>query len=402
MSQAHSSVPVHVPQNRVIDFDIFSPPGVETSYFDAWLSLKQQSLPNIVWTTANGGHWLAIGGREVRQLWEDHTKLSSEVLAVTPGLGEVMKFIPLQLDPPQHKDYRSAVTKGFAYSFLATIKPRIREVAQQLIAGIKNQRQCEFMSEFAEILPVHIFLTLINVPTEDRVRLKKLGAQLTRPDGSMTVEQLVQAADDYLRPYIEERMSSPGEDLISRIISHPIQGRAWNVDEVTRLSRNLLFGGLDTVVAMIGNAVVYLAENPKLQQQLRDNPAWIPDAADECIRRFPTVSVSRNVVEDVEIDGVVLKAGDVVYLPSIFHNLDDSCFDSPMQFQPQRKLPPTEHTTMGVGVHRCVGAALARTELIIFLEEWLSAIPEFRVNEQDQVVMRGGNVGTLVNVPLVW
>lgn len=394
--------PPHIPSDRVVDFDIFNPPGVEDDYFRAWLTLQSPEIPGLVWTTHNGGHWIATRGKIVRELWEDHEHLSNEVLAVTPGLGEVMQFIPLQLDRPDHKPFRAAVNSGFAFRFLTTLKPQITTVARELTEGLVDRGHCEFMSEYAEIFPVHIFLSMIDVPTSDRARLRELGKQLTRPDGSMTVEQLAQAADDYLRPYVEQRLTSPGDDLFSRILSTPVNGRAWTMEEAQRLCRNLLFGGLDTVVAMIGMITLHLARHPEHQRQLRDNPDLIPAATDEFIRRYPTVSVSRNLVTDLDVDGVTLKTGDIVYLPSVLHNLDPACFDAPEAVRFERRLSPMEHTTMGAGVHRCVGATLARMEISIFLEQWLSRMPEFRLDPDKSVRMKGGNVGTCTDVPLLW
>lgn len=396
------AIPAHVPQDRVVEFDIFNPPGVETDYFAAWQTLQGPEMPGLVWTTANGGHWIATQGELVRTLWADATKLSSECLAVTPGLGEVMQFIPLQQDPPEHGPFRMAVMKGLASRFVVALEPKVADVARDLIEGLRPRGGCEFVSDFAEILPLNIFLSLIDVPLEDRPRLRKLGVQLTRPDGSMTVEQLRDAADEYLRPFIEQRMADPADDLFSRILSEPIMGRPWTFAEAQRMCRNLLFGGLDTVAAMIGMVTLHLARHPQDQRLLRDRPDLIPAAADELMRRYPTVSVSRNAVADVDADGITIRKGDLVYLPSVLHNLDPACFDTPETVDYDRNLTPVRHTTMGVGPHRCVGAGLARMEVIVFLREWLAAMPAFTLDPARAVTMKGGNVGACTMLPLVW
>lgn len=393
-------VPAHVPADRVVDFDLFNPPGVEHDFFAAWKTLL--GGPGLVWTKANGGHWIAARGDVVRGLWADAERLSSECLAVTPGLGEVMQFIPLQQDGPEHKAFRMPVMKGLASRFVVALEPKVTEVARELIDGLRPQGHCDFVADFAEILPLNIFLTLIDVPLEDRPRLRQLGVQLTRPDGSMTVEQLKQAADDYLWPFIEKRMANPGDDLFSRILAEPVMGRPWTQDEARRMCRNLLFGGLDTVAAMIGMVALHLARHPADQQLLRDRPGLIPAAADELMRRYPTVAVSRNAVADVEVDGVTIRKGDLVYLPSVLHNLDPASFDAPEEVRFDRDLTPIRHTTMGVGVHRCVGAGLARMEVIVFLREWLAQMPEVSLDPAQPVTMKGGNVGACTALPLVW
>lgn len=393
-------VPAHVPADRVVDFDLFNPPGVEDDFFAAWKTLLDG--PGLVWSTANGGHWIGARGDVVRELWGDAERLSSECLAVTPGLGEVMQFIPLQQDGAEHKAFRMAVMKGMASRFVVALEPKVVEISRELIEGLRPKGHCDFVAEFAEIVPLNIFLTLIDVPLEDRPRLRELGVQLTRPDGSMTVEGLMQAADDYLWPFIQKRMAEPGDDLFSRILSEPVMGRAWTEDEARRMCRNLLFGGLDTVAAMFGMVALHLARHPEDQRLLRDNPDLIPAAADELMRRYPTVGVSRNAVADVEIDGVMIRKGDLVYLPSVLHNLDPASFDAPDAVNFDRDLTPIRHTTMGVGAHRCVGAGLARMEVIVFLREWLSQMPEFGLDPVQPVQMKGGNVGACTAIPLVW
>lgn len=393
-------VPAHIPAGRLVSFDIFNPPGVEEDYFAAWKSLLDG--PGLVWSTANGGHWIGARGDIVRELWADAERLSNESLALTPGLGEVMQFIPLQQDGAEHKAFRTAVMKGLASRFVEALEPRVVEIACELIAALRPRGSCDFVADFAEVLPLNIFLSLIDVPLADRPRLRELGVQLTRPDGSMTVEGLKQAADDYLWPFIEKRMAQPGDDLFSRILSEPVMGRAWTVDEARRMCRNLLFGGLDTVAAMFGMVVLHLARHPEDQRLLRERPELIPAAADELMRRYPTVAVTRNAVADIEVDGVTIRKGDLVYLASVLHNLDPASFENPDEVRFERNLTPIRHTTMGAGAHRCVGAGLARMEVIVFLREWLSRMPEFTLDEARPVRMKGGNVGACTAIPLIW
>ena len=393
-------VPAHIPADRLVSFDIFDPPGVEEDYFAAWKSLLDG--PGLVWSTANGGHWIGARGDIVRELWADAERLSNESLALTPGLGEVMQFIPLQQDGAEHKAFRTAVMKGLASRYVEALEPRVVEIACELIAALRPRGSCDFVADFAEVLPLNIFLSLIDVPLADRPRLRELGVQLTRPDGSMTVEGLKQAADDYLWPFIEKRMAQPGDDLFSRILSEPVMGRAWTVDEARRMCRNLLFGGLDTVAAMFGMVVLHLARHPEDQRLLRERPELIPAAADELMRRYPTVAVTRNAVADIEVDGVTIRKGDLVYLASVLHNLDPASFENPDEVRFERNLTPIRHTTMGAGAHRCVGAGLARMEVIVFLREWLSRMPEFTLDEARPVRMKGGNVGACTAIPLIW
>jgi cytochrome P450 len=397
-----NAIPAHVPPELVVDFDIFNPPGAETDYFAAWQTLHRADGDGLVWTTANGGHWIATRGAVVRALWADAARLSSEVLAVTPGLGETMRLIPLQQDGAEHKSFRAAVMKGFGGRHIVALEASVTALAEELISDLIGHRTCDFMPDFAEILPVHVFLSMIDVPVADRAILRPLGAQLTRPDGTMGVVELRDAVDAYLRPYIAARLAQPGDDLLSRIIAEPIEGRAWTLDEAMRMARNILFAGLDTVAAMLGMIAMHLARYPEDQQLLRENPTLIPAAADELMRRYPSASVSRNAVVDVPVGSLTIRAGDIVYLPGVLHNLDPACFDTPERVDFDRKLNPIHHTTFGAGAHRCVGVGLARMEVIAFLRAWLSAMPPFTIDPARPTTMRAGNVGILTSLPLVW
>jgi len=400
---ATATIPAHVPADRIVDFDIFFPAGAERDYHAAWAALAAPDRPSLVWTAHHGGHWIATRGTEIWSLWGDARHLSSEVLGVVPGLAEAMRFIPLQQDPPEHGPFRAAVMRGFGSKFMVAMEPQVVANARELIAEVRPDGGCEFVEQIGEVLPINIFLTLIGVPTSDRPMLRELGRQLTRPDGTMTVEALRDAADAYLHPYVEARHADPsGPDLFSRILSVPIGGRPWTFDEARRMCRNLLFGGLDTVAAAMGFAVLHLARNPGDQARLRADPALLPSAVDEFLRRYASVSVTRSVVEEIAIDGVTLKVGDNVYLPSTLHNLDPERIEAPLEVRLDRGLNPVRHATMGNGPHRCVGAGLARMELIAFLREWLDGVPPFRCDPERPPAMRGGNVGSCTSLHLLW
>jgi cytochrome P450 len=230
--------------------------------------------------------------------------------------------------------------------------------------------------------------------------LRQFGEQLNRPDGTMTAEQLLDRMSEYLHPYVVERLAHPGEDLFSRILAAPVGDRRWTENEAMRMCRNLLLGGLDTVAAMFGFVMHHLARHAAHRALLHDQPDLVPQAADEFLRRFGSVLLGRVAIEDFRVGAVAVKAGDVVLLPTALHNLDARSFDAPLAVDFQRGM--VAHSTMGNGAHRCVGAGLARLELVTFLEEWLDAIPEFTIDPARPVRMRGGGVGSLQALPLVW
>jgi cytochrome P450 len=400
VANRYDEVPGHVPPTHVVDFDIYRPPGVEKDLHAAWTSLQKPGVPDVVWTPRNGGHWIVTRGEDIKRLFADAELLASEVLAVPIELGAMMEFIPLQLDPPEHAKYRSPVTKGFASKYLLALEGPIVAMLTELIDGLRGRSGCEFVSEVAEVLPVNIFLQFAGLPVSERPMLRKLGQQLSRGEGDMTPGQLRDVADEFLRPYVTERLARPGDDLFSRILSVPVDGEPWTLEAARRMCRNLLFGGLDTVAAMLGFMTWHLARNPDHLRALRENPAIIDAATDELSRRYASVSVGRSLTRDYDLGGVLLKRGDVVYLSSILHNLDERMTERATEVRFDRRA--TGSLTFGSGPHRCVGLALARLEIVTFLREWPKHFPDFRLDPGRPVTMKGGGVGAITCLPILW
>jgi len=179
-----------------------------------------------------------------------------------------------------------------------------------------------------------------------------------------------------------------------------VDGRPITDEELVPMVSLLLIGGLDTVASAMGFAARFLAGSPARRQELIDHPERIPGAVEELLRRFPVVNQGRMVLNDMDYKGVAMKAGDQILMPTTLHGLDDRQFENPMEVNFQRPTPI--HSTFGNGAHRCPGSLLARTELKIFLEEWLKRIPNFRIKPGETAGVRAGVNATIFHLPLVW
>jgi len=147
-------------------------------------------------------------------------------------------------------------------------------------------------------------------------------------------------------------------------------------------------------------AAHFLARSAKHRRQLIEKPELIPKAVDELLRRFPIVNQGRYVPEDYVYKGVALKAGDMIVLPTTLHGLDERKFANPLEVDFERPTPI--HSTFGNGPHRCPGSNLGRTEMKVFLQEWLPRIPDFRIKPGARVGMSSGVNGTIYELPLEW
>jgi camphor 5-monooxygenase len=393
--------PAHVPASRLIDFDIYQPLLPGKDFHESWKALQDSALPDVVWTPRNGGHWMVLRGRLVSEVLSDYARFSNHtVLVPKETAGEAYRLIPLSLDPPAHAPFRNLLGNGLSPKAVSSVEAAIRELTVSLIEGFRQRGACNFTHDFAEQLPIRIFMQIVALPTEDMPRLKYLADQFTRPDGTMEFKDVRTNFHAYIAPIIAERRGKDGTDMLSQMINGKVHDRALTDEEAANLCIQVLVGGLDTVVNFMGFVMLFLARDAAARRVLAAHPERIRVAINELARRFPLVTVARELRDDVEYEGVALKKGEMIVAPTILHGLDSDENASPMTVDFDRA--EARHSTFGNGSHVCPGAHLARTETRILLEEWLARIPEFAIQPGFEISYTGGIVGSVNAVPLVW
>jgi hypothetical protein len=265
--------PAHVPPELVVDWDIYNPPKVAQGFHAAWKTLQEGNLPDVIWTPCNGGHWMAIRGQALYEIFTDYQTFSSRNLIVPKALAEQHKLLPTTLDPPEHKGYRAIINPPFTPKRVAAYEAKVREVAVDLIDSFVARGACNFTTAYAEQLPIRVFLAMVDLPMSDAPRLKYLADQVTRPDGSMTFLEAIRGLDNYIKPYIEKRRTNPGDDMLSGIVNAKVDGRELTMDECLKLRTQLLIAGLDTVVNLLGFMMMFLARNDAHRLRPPQQPA---------------------------------------------------------------------------------------------------------------------------------
>jgi len=395
------SRPAHVPPERFIDYDIYQPLRQGMGLHESWKALQDAGLPDVVWTPRNGGHWLVLRGRLVSQVLSEYADFSNHtVLVPKDTAGEAYRLIPLSLDPPDHAPFRNLLSAGMSPKAIKPIEASIRALCVELIEGFRTQGRCNFTHDFAEQLPIRIFMQVCGLPPLDTPELKYLADQFTRPDGSLSYPDLVTRFRAYLAPIIAARRGGSGEDLLTRMISGQVHGRALTDLEATNICMQVLVGGLDTVVNFMSFVMLFLAQSPEHRRALAADEARIPEAVTELTRRFPLVTVGREVTHDMEFEGAHLKQGEMIMCPTLLHGLDEQENADPFKVDFGRTH--IRHSTFGNGSHTCPGAHLARVELRIMIREWLARIPEFGVSPEHPVEFTGGIVGAVKVLHLAW
>jgi cytochrome P450 len=391
-----AAIPPHIPARLVVDFDFANLPGAERDVHLAWKRLHDG--PDLFWTPHYGGHWIATRAELIETIQTDHQRFSHREFTLPRGYKQ-LTVPPLEFDPPEHTEYRRIISPAFAPAVIARLEEGIRELAVTLIEEIKPRGHCDLVHDFAQQLPVTVFLRMVDLPLGDREMFLEWAEVIVHSADKEAKGAAFRKAIGYLSDVIAQRRAHPADDLLSRIIQSKVGDRTINAEEVLGMCVLLFFGGLDTVASMISFVAWFLARNPGHRRQLIENPALMQLAMEELFRRHGLSNTIRLIVQDTELGGVQLKKDEVVMVPISLHGLDDRRFPNPLEVDFSRR---PVHAAFGNGPHRCPGATLARKEVGIFLEEWLKRIPDFHVTPGMEVRTTSGSVNGVVSLPLSW
>lgn len=381
----------------VIDFDFFSVKAIDGDFHRGWKELH--SGPDIFYTPLNGGHWVYTRAEDIAAAWHDPARYSNRGVAMTREQRE-MRLYPGEADPPVHAHYRALLQPFFSQKAVQRLEQRMRELTRELIGSLIDAGSCDFQAEMARKMPIYTFLTMMDLPLEHAIPLLPAADWLSRDADPESFMRAMQTMMGYLHQRIGERRGQDGEDFISTLLRSRIEDRPLSEHEVLSLTANVMFGGLDTVVSSMGFFMNFLARSAVHRQQLVAQPGLIPEAIEELLRRHSIANFGRMVTENFDYKGLPMRAGDLVLLPAALHNLDDRKFADPMTVDFSR--PIKNHLGFGTGIHRCLGAQLARIELRVLLQEWLPRIPEFRISESAPVVFKSGRINSVHSLPLAW
>lgn len=386
-----------MPEERVVDVNIFDLPGGGGDAHLAWKALCARG--DLIWTSWHGGHWIATRGELIERIYRDPEAFSNAEVGIPPKKYPV-QLLPIQLDGERHRAFRGLIMPAFHPAAVRRYAAQARALAIDLIESFHAAGRCDFVAEFSLVMPLSIFMSIVDLPVEDRVSLHELVRRSSRSPTQEGRTAAFQQIAGYLESWIERRRATPGDDLLSKIIHSEIDGRPLSHQEVLGAAILLLFAGLDTVAAMMAFVMHHLAEHPPLRAWLIANPDRISTAVEELMRRHGVANNVRTATIDVELDGVTVRRGDYIVVPNCLHGLDERQFPHAMDVDFNRQ--PGQTGTFGWGPHHCAGANLARVEMRILLEEWLARIPEFELDPNAPVLEQTGTVNGVLQLPLRW
>ncbi|MBM4268511.1 MAG: cytochrome P450 [Deltaproteobacteria bacterium] len=297
--------------------------------------------------------------------------------------------IMIMLDPPQHDVLRKLVSPMFTPRRMRALEDGIRELCAGYLDPFVGSGGFDYVRDFGMRLPVMVISSLLGFPKEDHEMLREWSdAALYREEGQEGFTEIGKKAMEESQLYywnaVQERRRAPREDLISQILAtefEELDGSRRTLDDIETMGMISLISaaGNETVARHLGWAAVVYAEWPAERKKLVDDPSLVTNAVEELLRfEAPSPIQGRYVTRDVEMHGVTIPQGSTMALLTGSAGRDERRYPEADRFDVQRKLD--RHVTLGYGAHYCLGAALARLEGRVGVEETLKRFPEWDVD----------------------
>lgn len=384
-----------------------APPAEVGTYWGLADRLRETSPA--VFNTLAQGFWMFTRHEQVRDMYQQPAIFSSE--SITPWEPEpAYRFVPTQIDPPDHVKYRQILNPWFSPGAVTRIEPMARKICRRLVEEVAPQGGCDFVAEFALRYPTEVFLAMIGLPLADADRFLRwvedfFGGFNGDPDGLQPMVDALAAIRDYWADVLAERRPEPSPregDLASHLLHATFDDRPLTDVEMLDMLTVLVLAGLDTTRGQLGYLFRHLATHDADRRRLVAEPGLAPLAVEESLRVHTIIfGDGRKVTTDVEFHGCPLKQGDMVYGLVAGANRDPRVFDRADEFVIDRR--GSHHFGFAGGPHRCLGAHLARREMRIALEEWHRVIPDYHLATGEPLRERGGGAMlTLLSLPLAW
>ena len=312
-----------------------------------------------------------------------HRMFDENVVGVA-GVGADKTEAPMiSMDPPEHNQYRRMVSPGFSPQRVRQLEDRIRDRVVTILDRLRDAATCDFVTDIAAELPIQMLAELLGVPQEDRGKLFEWSNALIAEDDleyrsspEATAKKIASMAE-YAIELWNRRVEHPGDDLISMLVHSRIDGEVRTRERYIGTFILLVAAGNETTRNSIAGGFLVLAEHLEEKQRIIDDRSLLRSAASEIVRWVsPVMHMRRTAIEDAEIGGQAIRAGDKVILWYCSANRDEAVFSDPQRFDVGRGEPP--HLGFGIGQHFCLGARLAEMQIRIFYDEFLRRYPKAR------------------------
>lgn len=379
-------------------YDLFGP-AFKANPYPTYAALRTASpLHRRMAADGKTAIWFITRYDDVAALLRDHKRFVKNVtntlppaervhLPPTHPLLRLLSNHMLNLDPPDHTRLRALVNKAFTGQMVTQMGVRIQRVADQLLDRVHAKGAMDLIEDFAFPLPMIVIAELLGIPPKDRLRFRNWSNAFVTPSANLqrSAKKLAKAGQvmedftRYMRQVFAERRREPRNDLISLLLQAEENGDTLSEEELFSMMILLIVAGHETTVNLIGNGMVALLQHPDQRELLQAQPALLPSAIEEMIRYDGPVerATMRFAAEDVTIGGETIRRGDAVSLVLAGADRDPAHFAQPDTFDITRQN--NRHLGFGLGIHYCLGSALARLEGQIAVNTLMQRYPTLQL-----------------------
>jgi cytochrome P450 len=368
---------------------------------DPWDYYRRVREHAPVWREPNTGIFLISSHAAVSGALRDWERFSNRFGRALGGLGEpppeVMEVARegypavdtmLTADPPEQRRFRKLVNRAFSAKRVETLEGRIEEIANELVDRCEGRRRAELLAEFAQPLPLTVIAEQLGAPREDLARFREwtdgFVAQLSGVAdlaGQVAAARLIVEFQHYFAARLEERRKEAHDDIISDIVHAEVEGeRPLDLTEMLSILQQLLVAGNETTASAIVEGMWLLIQHPEELARVQRDATLVPGLVEEVLRlATPTANMWRICKEDAEVEGTAIPAGSLCMLRFAAANRDPARFPDPDRFDVSR-ANAAEHLAFGMGIHHCLGAALARKEMQVAFRTLLARLDGFALD----------------------
>jgi cytochrome P450 len=381
------------------DFDHLDPRWVEDP-FPIWEELRQRCP--IAHTGRFMGVYFPSRYDDVRAIAYDTEHFSSRRIIVRETPPPVASAPPITSDPPEHRSAKQVLLPAFTPDAVKLHEPRARELCRELLGRLAGKKRGDAATDYAQEIPARVIAHMLGVAEQDGDQFRRWIHEVLEL-GITDIATLVRGQTEmqvFFETEMAKRRDHPGDDLITYLINARIDGEPLSDEHIVGSLRLLLIAGIDTTWSAIGSCLWHLAMHPDDRRRLAADTALIPTAVEEFLRAYAPVTMAREVIKETAIDGCAFKPGQMVLLSFPAANRDPDKFPDADRVVIDRVRNP--HAAFGLGIHRCIGSNLARMEINVALKEWLTRIPEFRLDPTVAVKWSEGTVRGPRRLPLLF
>ncbi|MEM9042915.1 MAG: cytochrome P450 [Actinomycetota bacterium] len=370
---------------------------------DIWNTVRD--VTPVAMTERYGRAFMPVTMEAVAQVAKDTENYSSIQVSVAQPDAIRRPAPPITSDPPDHHGHRRRLLPPFSPKKISLMEDDLRQYCRELIAELDGLDRADAATAYSQNIPVHGISQMIGVPESDGdifrdwiYRNFQLG-----PRDNRVREQVTADMRAYFFDLLDRRAVEPHDDLATLVAEAVDDDGAPIADELkVGYLILLILAGIDTTWSAIGSGLWHLGGHTDDRDRLvgvpDDDPRWIY-AVEEVLRYYAPVTMGRKVIQDTEVAGCPVRAGEQMLVTFPAANHDPDAFDRPELFDIGRE--ENRHVAFGLGIHRCLGSNLARLEMLVAFQEWIRAFPTYRLDPDHESTWTSGQIRGPRNIPVI-